>query len=182
MGAGWACSIILTMKPILLYGFSHPSKDNISGEIVNELSNKKRDAFVLNYSSTTEGIAACESLYKRVLTGNYKFIVGVGVYSARQFKIKIETVAKNKFRNDTITSDAIEEYPISSFFQDSPLISKFSFSTKMGNSWCNKTSFEIAHLIVTHHLQSQNGFIHIPPFRQQKENIKNQIEIALTSV
>lgn len=91
-----------------------------------------------------------------------KYILGLGSYSGvDQDAIRIETVAKNQFRNEAIERDL----PKSKTVTLQPFVRKINqtkYADALGNSWCNLVSWQIARLIEKGELQSSYNFLHIP--------------------
>lgn len=88
-------------------------------------------------------------------------ILGLGMYSWRdQDALRIETHCSNQFRNEYMHSQKKEAITLQPFL--TPDNSLWKFANGMGNSLCNKTSYEIMQLIRTWELHSQYTFIHIP--------------------
>lgn len=90
------------------------------------------------------------------------YVLGLGSYSGiDQDKIRIETLAKNKFRNTSIDASLpmLQNVVINPFVQTIP---QTKITSGLGNSWCNVISWKIAQLIVLKKLHSQFAFLHIP--------------------
>lgn len=99
---------------------------------------------------------------KMLIHDQPKYILGMGTYTGvDKDKIRIETITKNKFRNDVIENN----FPISKQIIISPFIRE-SVNTKLasalGNSWCNLISWKIMRLIENKELNSKYTFLHIP--------------------
>jgi len=87
--------------------------------------------------------------------------LGLGIFSGiNQDKIRIETVATNRFRNHPIELNAPEKIEINNFLK--PADDNFMITSGLGNSWCNLISLKIMRLIKTGSLHSQYSFLHIP--------------------
>lgn len=91
-----------------------------------------------------------------------KYILGMGMYSGiDQDAVRIETVIKNQFRNETIEDDL----PKSKTILLKPFVRKIDqtkYASALGNSWCNLVSWKIARLIEKGELRSSYNFLHIP--------------------
>lgn len=88
------------------------------------------------------------------------YILGLGSYSGiDQDKIRIETKCSNQFRNDFENGNTYQEVQINLFLTPSS-VAKLAYG--IGNSYCNKVSWEIMKLINEKKLRSQYTFLHIP--------------------
>lgn len=90
------------------------------------------------------------------------YILGLGEYTGRdQEQLRIETIAKNQFRNQAITLNRPlgQECKIMQFL---PLAKEVKIAKALGNSWCNLISWHIGKLIQEGKLKSQYTFLHIP--------------------
>jgi pyrrolidone-carboxylate peptidase len=89
-----------------------------------------------------------------------KKILGLGSYSGiDKKKIRIETICKNKFRNNRIFNNQIKQFDINYFVAPSE---KLKLSSGSGNSYCNLVSALIMNAIRSNKLESQYTFLHIP--------------------
>jgi pyrrolidone-carboxylate peptidase len=100
------------------------------------------------------------SFINSVKTDKPKKIIGLGIYTGKdQDMIRIETLAKNRFRNNLIESKGLNSYLMRPFVLP-------SFHTKLaqglGNSYCNLISYLIMQLIELDSLESKYTFLHIP--------------------
>lgn len=106
------------------------------------------------------------------------YIFGMGTYSGvDQDAIRIETVTKNQFHNDTIE----EQFPKSKTLLLQPFVKEIyqtKFASALGNSWCNLVSWKIARQIEKDELQSKYTFLHIP----KSFSFKNSVEIIETMI
>lgn len=90
------------------------------------------------------------------------YILGLGDYTGRdQAKLRVETIAKNQFRNQAITLNTPLglECKLNPFL---PLVKDAKIAKALGNSWCNLISWHIGNLIQEGTLKSQYTFLHIP--------------------
>lgn len=147
---------------ILVYSFQHNEHRNISFEVMQQLKNV--NCLVINCTDIKIGKTDIDTLVNLVKNNKFNYVIGIGIHSYNNQNIKIEKIAKNKFRNNIITTAPYRFYHISEFLPDcnetSPL--NVVFSSKMGNSWCNYSAFSIRHEIEMSKLDTLNGFIHIP--------------------
>lgn len=157
---------------ILIYSFTHSKKRNISGEVMQKLKNI--DSFSINCTSNEVGKIDIQKLLNQIKTNEYDFIIGIGIYSNKNNIIKFEKIAKNKFRNEEIEKSAPDFFQIGEFLNNDLNNSIIKISNKMGNSWCNFSSFAIKNEIIKSKLKAKNGFIHIPNL---PENIAEFVEL-----
>ncbi|MBP7057263.1 hypothetical protein KBB08_02120 [Candidatus Gracilibacteria bacterium] len=115
--------------------------------------------------------ANLDSYLRVVVRDQPQHIIGLGIYTGKdQEAIRIETTAKNQFRNMTIESTAaIEEIIEQSSFLTP--ITGTKITTSMGNSWCNLISWKIMRIIKDGSLKSQFTFLHIPKTFPQSQAI-----------
>lgn len=110
-----------------------------------------------------------------------KYILGMGIYTGiDQDKIRIETVAKNLFRNDAIDIDLQKSETIlfPSFLSER---GKTKYATALGNSWCNLISWRIGQLIHKGELKSKYSFLHIPTTFNLNDAIAVVEELLISS-
>jgi len=89
------------------------------------------------------------------------YILGLGFYSGiDQDQIRIETICTNQFRNDFIDDNKQIEIEIKPFINH--LDDYMKYSKAIGNSYCNRTSYEVMKLINRGQLKSQYTFLHVP--------------------
>jgi pyrrolidone-carboxylate peptidase len=125
--------------------------------------------------------ANLDSYLRVVVRDQPQHIIGLGIYTGKdQEAIRIETTAKNQFRNMTIESTASMDDTIeqSSFLTP---ITGTKLASSMGNSWCNLISWKIMRIIKDGSLHSQFTFLHIPktfPQLQATAIINQMIEAA----
>lgn len=161
---------------ILVYAFNHKKKQNISSLVLNQLTGV--DKIVIDSTNNQTGLKEIDNLLQKIKESDYKFIVGLGIYSAKSSILKIELSAKNKFRNNSIDTTQKEDYRfnISEFIKIPEGIDSIKFSNKMGNSWCNLSAYKISSLIKNDNLESRTGFIHIPNIAEEVESYTIMIQ------
>ena len=148
------------MTHILTFAFTHQKKPNISANLVIKLNGV--DTFIIDCTTNELGIDNTQDLLNKIKKTYYSYILGVGIYTSKKSKVKFEKTAKNKFRNDLIVKKAPDSYDISEFLSVPGNIGNIIESHKMGNSWCNMTSYKIKHTLVEYEIPTENGFVHIP--------------------
>lgn len=159
---------------ILVYAFTHQTKRNISEEIARQLVGVSVN--ILNVTTNITGVTAFKGLIEHITTTQYSYIVGLGIFSSKGH-LRVETKAKNKFRNSVINETAPVEYAISEF-----ITSDLPHSERMGNSWCNFSAYMLRHTISTRKLALQNAFIHIPDLPENIVVYSSQIQDILNDL
>lgn len=107
---------------------------------------------------------------KMLLNDQPSHILGLGSYSGiDKDKIRIETITTNRFRNDSIETNAPEEIKINNYLETSN--ENFRMAFALGNSYCNLISYKIMRLIEEGKLKSQYSFLHIPKEMYNKDLI-----------
>lgn len=135
----------------MIYGIAFKNK------IANVLTQTKLidKKFVISYETF-------EKVLQEIEQTNPKYIIGLGAYSGiDKDSLRIETICKNKFRNNPINNNCKTEhfYTISNFVK---LVENTRLTTKMGNGECNYISYKIAELIKQKNLNTKYAFIHAP--------------------
>jgi len=149
---------------LLIFGFLN--KGNISGMVVKKLNIK--DKFLIPYYKKPH-INGINDLINLITINNPEYILGIGSYSGIDFdSIRIETLTKNKFRNNRIGEK--DKYVISPFLS---IDNNYKLANAMGNSWCNLVSYKIMELIDNHKISSSYTFLHIP----KKYNLNNTVSL-----
>lgn len=118
------------------------------------------EKFIIDSTTNESSLDDIKRLLENIETTKPKKIFGLGEYDGKDKEyLRIETLAKNKFRNAKIGT--VESYEISKEFNDQK-IEGFKIATAMGNSFCNLSSYRIAEYIKNNNLNIQTAFIHIP--------------------
>ncbi|RJQ26033.1 hypothetical protein C4577_04360 [Candidatus Parcubacteria bacterium] len=101
-----------------------------------------------------------------------EYVLGLGEYSGiDQEAVRIETVAKNQFRNDPIEPDVfLKEVCFTPFVKQ---VNGTKLVSGLGNSWCNFISWKILRLISNNKLSSRYSFLHVP----RSFRTRNAVEI-----
>jgi pyrrolidone-carboxylate peptidase len=149
---------------MLIFGFS----GNISEKIASDLEIPGSQKFIIKDSSS---IAVLLDTLQSI---HPKYILGLGEYSGRgQDNIRIETVCRNKFRNNVISENESSEFSIQSFLHPNE---SMQLANGIGNSYCNLVSYKIMQL--KEHIPFEYTFLHVPKaFNTQKatRTITNQL-------
>ena len=146
----------LSSTNLSLYIFAFDK--NISAQVMHEVHSQIN--YLITYKHLLSGQSSLSEYLNILLKKQPKYILGLGEYSGRdQSKIRIETIAKNRFRNSEILQNGANQMEIPCFLQPT-MYSKFA--TALGNSWCNLVSYKITELIVSKKLNSKFIFLHIP--------------------
>ena len=83
-------------------------------------------------------------------------IIGVGDYSGRDTnQIRIETMARNKFRNEPIANNSVAELPLDTWLRAGQ---HSKFAAAMGNSLCNYAAYQLTKTIIDNQLQTSVSF------------------------
>lgn len=125
---------------------------NISGEILDllEVGNKLK-------IKPSRKNCDVEDFLTYVKLNKPQKILGLGVYSGKdKSQIRLETLAKNKFRNNIIGE--FEEFQLDQIVQSS----YFKIARGLGNSWCNLVSYKIMNMKSSGDITSLYSFLHIP--------------------
>lgn len=156
---------------ILLYAF----KNNISAHVAYNI--KPADTIILDTKNKTTVESEIVNLLELIKNSNYKYIIGIGTYTSTT-DLRIELSAKNKFRNSVINNlkDSKHRLGISQFLASQDNLEKVVFGRKMGNSFCNLSSYKIREFIELHNLNCQNGFIHVPNIVSRKDSYRNTVQ------
>lgn len=139
------------MVNILIYGFG----GNVSGEIVDRLETGSK--FIIR-DARKFGAVDINSLVLRVKSNKFDKVLGLGEFNLKSdYHIKVETVAKNIFRNDKIIENGESSYGISKGLETLNV----KLSSRPGNSWCNLSTYLLAHNIQLENSLTKLGFVHI---------------------
>lgn len=131
---------------MLIYGFAN----TISEVVAANLNSSAWDTIILDDKISVE------KLLTIVEANHYKTVLGLGEYGGRDSdKIRIETVCKNRFRNNDIILRGQDTIAITAFIKPN---TNMKLAQGMGNSWCNKTSYLIRHSFP----DIAFSFLHIP--------------------
>ncbi len=97
---------------------------------------------------------------KKLIQTQPAFILGLGGYSGiDQDKIRLETICSNKSGKKFIEGTVLTYAKMNPFLTPLPTM---KYATALGNSHCNRISWEITKLINQGLLKSQYTFLHIP--------------------
>ena len=146
----------LSSTNLSLYIFAFAK--NISAQVMHEIHSQ------INYPITHKHLLSGQNSLPKYLNILLKkqpeYILGLGKYSGHdQSKIRIETIAKNRFRNSEILQNGAEQIKVPYFLQPT---THSKIATALGNSWCNLVSYKITELIISKKLNSKLTFLHIP--------------------
>lgn len=144
----------LINRRILIYAFSSQKHKNISSAILLRLKCKAK--FLIDCSNSAIANNCINDLVKLINAKKFDYVIGLGSKQDKFDMLKIEAVAKNKFRNNIIVENAPTFYKISSFLVNKN-ISGTKINRGIGNSWCNLSAFKIANKT-----SALFAFIHIP--------------------
>ncbi len=146
-------------KDLYIFGFAENISESVAISVAN---NKTIKHNILDISILESDISKIDKYIETLTMGDPQYILGLGMYSGVDKNlIRIETRAKNKFRNGEIDTGLSEIIQINPFLKPNKY-AKYAYN--MGNSYCNYISYKIAHLIENRQLNSQYTFLHIPKY------------------
>lgn len=120
--------------------------------------------FSIHYDTKLEAEQSLVQLKEQILKHKPVRVVGMGEYSGVDMRqIRIEQIAKNKFRNAQISDlgpDSLElTIPFTLSAETTP---GFKLGSGLGNSWCNLSAYQLAWFISNQGLDTKLSFLHIP--------------------
>lgn len=145
---------------VLVYAFSNQWGTNISRRVLTELekilgSAKQNVNFQIVYFSP-------QRFFDKYVNGsNYDLIVGLGDFNGNIFKIRMETVAHNRFGERSI--NPLSPYCLELSMPEMDIVdtNKFSVGKNMGSFNCNFLAFKIQEMINSHQPNLKQLFFHI---------------------
>ncbi len=153
---------------ISIFAFKGGHKSNISTRVAKNLN--FLNVTYLDFPDNSHQ-RTIDSYLTKVQEEKPLFILGLGQYGGRdKTPVRIETLCKNKFRNDKIFSHGPDEYKIKPFIKENEIFKKAS---GLGNSWCNQISYRIMRLKEEGNLRNTKyTFLHIREDVDAKEIAK----------
>ncbi len=156
------------MNPVLIYAFSNQWGTNISRRTLLELQK--------NFSSPScqrGGQGEIEfrlirfhpkSFFEKYIKNNsYRLIIGLGDYYGDISKIRIETQARNLYRDQNINPFLPLYQEISLPFLDFVDSQNFSISENMGKYYSNWIAFQTEVYLKQYSPDTKHLFLHLPP-------------------
>ena len=147
-------------KGTLVYAFSNQWGTNISRRVLRELelligSARQNINFQIVYFSS-------QRFFDKNINGsNYDLIVGLGDFGGDIFKIRMETVAHNRFGKRSINPLSAYCLELSMPEMDIVDTNKFGVGENMGTFNCNFLAFKIQEMINNHQPNLKQLFFHI---------------------
>lgn len=144
---------------ILVYAFSNQWGTNISRRVLSELE------LILGKNSINYQIVYFSPqrfFDKNVRGSNCSLIVGLGDFSRRHHKIRMETIAHNRFGEKTI--NPLTPYSLELTMPEMDIVDSriFSVGVNAGNYNCNYMAFKIQEMINLRQPNLKQLFFHIP--------------------
>lgn len=143
---------------ILVYAFSNQWGTNISRRVLSELElilGKNNINYQIVYFSP-------QRFFDKNINGsNYDLIVGLGDFNGDIFKIRMETVAHNRFGEKTI--NPLSPYVLELSMPEMDIVdsNKFGVGENMGSYNCNFMAYKIQELINNRQPNLLQLFFHI---------------------
>lgn len=157
---------------ILVYAFSNRWGTNISRRVLAELekilgSAKQNINFQIIYFSPSRFFD------KNINGSNYDLIVGLGDFYGNIFKIRMETVAHNRFGDKTI--NPLSPFVLELSMPEMDIVDSniFGVGENMGSFNCNYMAYRIQEMINNHRPNLKQLFFHIGKRSEAKLVAKN---------
>ncbi|NTV31315.1 hypothetical protein HGA91_05060 [candidate division WWE3 bacterium] len=113
-----------------------------------------------DYRCLIFGEKSLHTFINRLITDQPDYVIGFGVYGGRdQDKLRIETVCRNTFGRKPVIEGGPPELLMKPFIHPTLNLKNAKW---MGNSWCNRSSYEITNQKARGQLSSAFTFIHVP--------------------
>lgn len=143
---------------ILVYAFSNQWGTNISRRVITELE-KILGKDGINYQIVY--FSPERFFNKNILGSSYDLIVGLGDFGGNIFKIRMETVAHNRFGEKSI--NPLSPYCMELSMPEMDIVDTFKFSVgeNMGSFNCNFMAYKIQEMINNHQTNLKQLFFHI---------------------
>ena len=152
------------MNPVLIYAFSNQWGTNISRRTLLDLQK------FLSPSLSGDGFNFQvirfhpKSFFEKYIKNNsYRLIIGLGDYYGDISKIRIETQARNLYRDQNINPFLPLYQEISLPFLDFVDSQNFSISENMGKYNCNWIAFQTEVYLKQYSPDTKHLFLHLPP-------------------
>jgi len=159
---------------ILIYAFANNWGTNISRRVLRELElllGKDNINYQIVYFSP-------QRFFDKNINGsNYDLIVGLGDFNGDIYKIRMETVAHNRFGEKSI--NPLSPYCLELSMPEMDIVDNniFSVGENMGSFNCNFLAFKIQEMINNHQLNLKQLFFHIGKRSQANTVAKNIAEL-----
>jgi len=155
---------------ILVYAFANQWGTNISRRVLAELEKilgKNNINYQIVYFSP-------ERFFNKNINGsNYNLMVGLGDFNGNIFKIRMETVAHNRFGEKSI--NPLSPYCLELSMPEMDIVDTrvFSVGENMGSFNCNFMAYKIQEMINSHQPNLKQLFFHIGKRSEAKIIAKN---------
>ncbi|MFA7301486.1 MAG: hypothetical protein WC069_04205 [Candidatus Shapirobacteria bacterium] len=150
---------------ILVYAFSNQWGTNISRRVLAELE-KILGKDNINYQIVY--FSPQRFFDKNIKGSNYDLIVGLGDFSGNIYKIRMETIAHNRFGEKSI--NPLSPYCLELSMPEMDIVDtdKFSVGENMGSYNCNFMAYKVQEMINSHQPNLKQLFFHIGKRRVAK--------------
>lgn len=155
---------------ILVYAFSNQWGTNISRRVLSELElilGKNNINYQIVYFSP-------QRFFDKNLNGsNYDLVVGLGDFNGNIFKVRMETMAHNRFGYKPI--NPLSPYCLELSMPEMDIVdsNKFAVGENMGSYNCNFMAYKIQEIINNHQPNLKQLFFHIGKRSEAKITAKN---------
>jgi len=165
---------------ILVYAFANNWGTNISRRVLAELekilgSAKQNINFQIVYFSP-------QRFFDKNINGsNYDLIVGLGDFNGDIFKIRMETIAHNRFGDRSI--NPLSPYVLELSMPEMDIVdtNRFSVGENMGSYNCNFLAFKIQEMINNHKHNLKQLFFHIGKRAEAKMVAQNIADLLVNN-
>ncbi len=163
---------------ILIYSFANSWGTNISRRVLAELERilgKEKINYQIVYFSPQKFFD------KNINGGNYDLIVGLGDFSGNIYKIRMETVAHNRFGDKPI--NPLSPYCLELSMPEMDIVDSnvFGVGENMGSYNCNFMAYKIQDYINKHNLNLKQLFFHIGKMAEAKSVANNIADLLVVN-
>lgn len=140
-----------------LFAFTHRKHANISAEIVSSVA--ADSCYLLDCTSRDSFNASFQKLEHELAKHDELRVIGLGQYSGRdRDRLRLESTARNRFRNSKIVKGGPDTYPLALDAQ----MQNIKIADGIGNSWCNLACYLLSRAISQKGQNANLYFFHIP--------------------
>lgn len=159
---------------ILVYAFANQWGTNISRRVIAELEKTIGNDGV-NYQIVY--FSPQRFFDKNINGSNYDLIVGLGDFNGNIFKIRMETVAHNRYGEKSI--NPLSPYCLELSMPEIDIVdtNKFSVGENMGSYNCNFMAYRIQEMINNHQPNLKQLFFHVGKRTEAKSAANSIAEI-----
>lgn len=163
---------------ILVYAFSNQWGTNISRRVLSELElilGKNNINYQIVYFSP-------QRFFDKNINGsNYDLIVGLGDFNGDIYKIRMETVAHNRFGDKPISP--LSPYVLELSMPEMDIVDSniFSVGVNMGSYNCNFMAYKIQEMVNNRQPNLKQLFFHIGKRAEAKSVAKDIVELLINN-